>query len=68
VDSRFFLNAEGFVHREVYAVVPPKVEYSVGPRLYSLMSSTLGKRWSGLVSVRGVESSAATFLPPFQVP
>jgi DNA-binding HxlR family transcriptional regulator len=26
------LEAEGFVHREVYAVVPPKVEYSITER------------------------------------
>lgn len=26
------LEAEGFVHREVYAVVPPKVEYSLTER------------------------------------
>jgi DNA-binding HxlR family transcriptional regulator len=26
------LEAEGFVHREVYAVVPPKVEYSITAR------------------------------------
>ncbi len=26
------LEAEGFIHREVYPVVPPKVEYSITPR------------------------------------
>lgn len=26
------LEAEGFIHREVHAVVPPKVEYSLTPR------------------------------------
>lgn len=26
------LEAEGFIHREVYAVVPPKVEYSITER------------------------------------
>ncbi|WP_422080812.1 winged helix-turn-helix transcriptional regulator [Ulvibacterium sp.] len=26
------LEAEGFVHREVYPVVPPKVEYSITPK------------------------------------
>lgn len=26
------LEKEGFIHRQVYAVVPPKVEYSITPR------------------------------------
>jgi len=26
------LEADGFIHREVYAVVPPKVEYSITPK------------------------------------
>ena len=31
------LEAEGFLHREVYAVVPPKVEYSLSERGHRAM-------------------------------
>ncbi len=31
------LEEDGFVRREVYAVVPPKVEYSLTPRAFSLL-------------------------------
>ena len=31
------LAEDGYVHREVYATVPPKVEYSLTPRAYSLI-------------------------------
>jgi DNA-binding HxlR family transcriptional regulator len=36
------LESEGYIHREVYAVVPPKVEYSITER---------GKRAIGVIEV-----------------
>ena len=32
------LEADGYVHREVYAVVPPKTEYSLTPKGIEIMS------------------------------
>jgi DNA-binding HxlR family transcriptional regulator len=42
------LEADGIVHREVYAVVPPRVEYSLTPKGQSLREVILALRAWGM--------------------
>lgn len=50
------LEAEGFIHREVYAVIPPKVEYSLTER---------GKR--SIEMIEGIRQYGLTLMEEFGV-